>query len=103
MSRATAVETARAILAETEDVRFLEVEDTARAVGRLRGALVGLLAVLETQPLPERLGVQNSAEVDSLLRVRRREFAALRTALESADRIDGALLALLLPGEGEQR
>ncbi|GAA3617470.1 hypothetical protein GCM10023079_03860 [Streptomyces chitinivorans] len=47
--------------------------------------------------------MQNSAEVDNLLRIRRREFASLRATLEAADRIDQALLSLLLPGEGEQR
>ncbi|MFH0243571.1 hypothetical protein ACGRHY_14350 [Streptomyces sp. HK10] len=102
MSRHTAVETAHQILADTEDISFLEPTDAAAAVGRLRGAVRGLLAVLEVQPLTERVAVQNSAEVDNLLRVRRREFAALRATLEAADRLDQALLSLLLPGgEGQ--
>ncbi|MDH2407194.1 hypothetical protein ACG5V6_14910 [Streptomyces chitinivorans] len=103
MKRLPAVETARHILADTESVTFSDAQEAALAVGRLRGAVRGLLGALELQPLTERLAVQNSAEVDNLLRIRRREFASLRATLEAADRIDQALLSLLLPGEGEQR
>ncbi|MDG9705524.1 hypothetical protein [Streptomyces sp. DH37] len=102
MSRYTAAEMARQVLADTEDISFLEPTDVASAVGRLRGAVRGLLAVLEVQPLTERLAAQHGEELRNLNRAVDAELGVIERSTQRLARYEMARRSLLMPG-GEGR
>ncbi|MFH0244428.1 hypothetical protein ACGRHY_18890 [Streptomyces sp. HK10] len=103
MSRATAVETARRILDDTSGVAFSSPMDAADAIGSLRGAVRGLLGVLDAEPVSARLAAQRDEEFMNLARATRGQIGKVRAAVEELDAFERALSAMLAPKGGADR
>lgn len=93
-----AVETARRAL----DVSAELADEAAPAavVRQMRRALVGLLEVVEAQPLSARLSAQHDEEFLNLARATRMEIHAARGALSRLEAFERALTGMLYPEDG---
>ncbi|MDG9706273.1 hypothetical protein [Streptomyces sp. DH37] len=100
MKRPAAVETARRILDDTSGVAFSSPMDAADAIGSLRGAVRGLLGVLDAEPKSVRLAAQRDEEFLNLARATGGQIRKVRAAVEQLDAFERALWAMLAPKEG---
>lgn len=93
------METAKRVLDNTEAVDFRDMEAAAQAVGSLRGAVRGLLAVAEAQPKSARLRLQHDQEFLNLFDALRLDVVSLAPLAQRLDRFINALTAMVEPDE----
>ncbi|MFE9003254.1 hypothetical protein ACFYOY_14080 [Streptomyces sp. NPDC007875] len=94
-----AVESAKRIMADTEDVNFRDMDAAAHAVGSLRGMVRTLLAIVEAQPKSARLRLQHDEEFLNLLRALRMDGVSLLPIAQRFNRLVTALSDMAEPDE----